>query len=109
MQTGDGDGFDAFSLEIGQRPPNILFTDVFQDVPVAVDPLFDAAPQVTRAQRRRIPQEEIVNRVALLAAHLQDVAESGRGQQADQRAFTLDNCVGDQCRAMEEVAKLLMA
>ncbi len=49
-------------------------------------------------------QEQVVDVVALLGAHLEDVAEAARGDQAETRAAALDQGVGDQRGAVHDVA-----
>ncbi len=49
-------------------------------------------------------QEQVVDVVALLGAHLEDVAEAARGDQAEARAAALDQGVGDQGGAVHDVA-----
>ena len=82
------------------------FADILQHAAIAVDALADTPAQVPRAERRWILQEEIVNCVALLAAHLQNVAESRRRQQANQRALLFNQRIGHQRRAVEDVLQV---
>ena len=49
-------------------------------------------------------QEQVVDVVALLGAHLEDVAEAARGDQAEAGAAALDQGVGDQGGAVHDVA-----
>ena len=74
--------------------------------PVAVQPLVDLAAEGTRDQRLREAQEQIVDVVALLGAHLEDVPEPARRQEPERAAGPLDDGVGDERGAVDEGAEV---
>ena len=75
-----------------------------QHVAVAVHAFRHFEAVAARHQRVGELQEQVVDVVALLGAHLQDVAEALRGDQAEARAAALDQGVGDQRGAVHDVA-----
>ena len=71
---------------------------------VAAHPLRDLAAVAARSQRLGKRQEEIVDVVALLRTHLQDVPEAASRQQPEPRAVALDDGVGHEGGAVHDVA-----
>src|SRR3712207_8402006 len=84
-----------------RRPPRSTlfpYTTLFRSQGLAVvgHPLVYLDPPPTRHQRLRVLQEQVVNVVALLAPHLQDVAETlGREERgldaADRKSTRLNS------------------
>ena len=74
------------------------------DAPVAVHPFADLQPIPARHQRLWILQKQVVNVVALLGAHLQQVTKAARRDQAERRSVALDDRVGHQRGAVQDFA-----
>jgi len=106
VQEADGDRLDAVGLELAGGFAHLVEIDRGHNLAVAVHALRDLETVAARHQRVGILQEEIVDVVALLGAHLQDVAEAGSGDQAELGAFPLDQRIGDEGRAMYDLAHL---
>ena len=75
-----------------------------QHVAVAIHALRHFEAVAARHERVGELQEQVVDVVALLGAHLEDVAEAARGDQAEARAAALDQGVGDERGAVHDVA-----
>jgi len=76
------------------------------DLAVAVDALGDLQAAAAGDQGFGVLQEQVVNIVALLGAHFDDVAKSGGCDQAELRAAALDQRVGDQGGAVHDLADI---
>ena len=61
---------------------------------------------MTRHQRLRQLEIQIVEFVTVFAADLHGIAEAGGGEQRRGCPFALDQCIGDQSRAMEQGSAL---
>jgi hypothetical protein len=59
-----------------------------------------------RHQRIREAEKQVVDVVALLGAHFERVAEAPRGEQAEARAAPLDDRIGHQCGAVDDLRHL---
>ena len=104
VQEADGDRLDAVGDQALRHRAHFGGVERRQHVAVAVHALRHLQPMAARHQRVGEAQEQVVDVVALLGAHLEDVAEAARGDQAEPRAAALDQGVGDQRRAVHHVA-----
>src|SRR5207247_6578669 len=93
---------DALADEVAHRAPDRRHIERHPHLPVSRDALAHAYPPAPRHQRVGVLQEQIVDVVALLFAHLQRVAESCRGEQRGGRALAFDEGVGHQGGGMDE-------
>src|SRR3712207_9446144 len=92
-----------------RRPPRSTlfpYTTLFRSQGLAVvgHPLVYLDPPPTRHQRLRVLQEQVVNVVALLAPHLQDVAETLGREERGLDAATLYQGIRHQGCAVHERA-----
>ena len=85
-----------------RRGAHLVRIERHQHVAVAVHALGHLQAVAARHQRVGELQEQVVDVVALLGAHLQDVAEAARGDQAEAGAAALDQRVGDQGGAVDD-------
>ena len=76
VQEADGDRLDAFGAQRARGGAHRGGVERGQNVAVAVHPLGDFQAVAARHQRFGELQEQVVDVVALLGAHLQDVAEA---------------------------------
>ena len=104
VQEADGDRLDAFGDQALRDGAHLGGFERREHVAVAVHAFGHFQAMAARHQRIREVQEQVVDVVALLGAHLQDVAEAARGDQAEARAAALDQGVGDQRGAVDDVA-----
>ncbi len=104
MQEADRDRLDAVIDEPAHGGAHLVRVERRDHAPVAVHPLADLQPVAPRHQRIGEAEEQVVDVVALLGAHFEAVAEALRGQQAEPRAAPLDDRVGDQRRAVHDLA-----
>ncbi len=104
VEEADGDRLDPFGYQALRHGAHLVGIERGQHVAVAVDAFRHLQAMAARHQRVGELQEQVVDVVALLGAHLQDVAEAARGDQAQARAGALDQGVGDQGGAVDHVA-----
>ncbi len=76
--------------------------ELASDRAVGVGPLVDLEPQMTRHERLRHLQEDVVQVVAVLAADLVAIAKAAGGEQRGGRALAFDDGVGHQRGAMDD-------
>ena len=91
------------------RRAHLIGIERRDDAPVAVQALADLQPMAARNQRIGKAQEQIVDVVALLGPHFEHVAKALRGEQAEPRAAPLDDRVGDQRGAVNDLADVARA
>src|SRR6185295_12146131 len=106
MQERDRDGFDPVINEMPQRCADRIEVERCDDAAVAVEALGDLQPMPAGDQRFWEAEEQIVDVVALLGAHLEVVAEALRGEQTEPRAASLDDRICDQRRAVNDLADI---
>ena len=104
MQEAHGDGVHAVGGEAARLGGDRVEVERDEGVAVAVHALGHLQPAAARHQRLGILQEQVVDVVALLGAHLQDVAEALGGDEAEAGAAPLDQRVGHQRRAVDDLA-----
>ena len=104
VQEADGDRLDALRAQAQRGGAHFGGIQRGQNVAVAVQPFGHFQAVAAGHQRFGELQEQVVDVVALLGAHLQDVAEAARGDQAEPGAGALDQRVGDQRGAVHRVA-----
>ena len=102
MQEADGDRLNPVRQELADGDTHLLGIERGDDAPVAVHALADFQAMAARNQRRREGQEQIIDVVALLGAHLERIAKTARGQQAQFRAAPLNDRVGDERGAVDD-------
>ena len=90
-------------IDLGQ---DAALVQRLQHRPVAADALAHLSPPVAGHQRLRVRGEEIVDVVELLDADLQHIAEALRGQQRRTRAAPLDQRVGHERGAVDDLGDL---
>ena len=106
VQKADGDCLDAVLDQVRDLAARLFQIHWNDDIAVPAQALHHLAPQSPEHQRLREIQKKVMNVVALLGPHLQNVAEPFRRQQADRRARSFDQCVGDQRRSVDQVPDL---
>ena len=107
MKKTHGHRVDACRGEFRQPSAHLAIIERLDHSPLAVEALGYLEPAVTGYQGLRKFEEQIVNIVALLGTHLQDVAETRGGEQPHaSAAFALDDGVGHQCGAMHDIVHL---
>src|SRR5689334_2553063 len=74
------------------------------DTAIRLHALIDFDPQPTRNHRRRILRAQIEEVVAALHSNVETVAESPRDQHRGSRALALDDGVGDERRAVNNLS-----
>jgi len=106
MQKRDRDGFDPVINEMPQRRADRIEVERRDDAAVAIEALGDLQPMPAGDQRFWEAEEQIVDVVALLGAHLEVVAETLRGEQTEPCAAPLDDRIGDERRAVNDLADI---
>ena len=106
VQKTHGNRLDAAFHQICDLAARLFQIHRNDDLAVSVQALHHLAPQLPGHQRLGELQKQIVNVVALLGPHLQDIAEPLRRQQADPSARSLNQRVRDQGRSVDQVTDL---
>ena len=104
VQEADGDRLDPFGYQALRHRTHLVRLERGQHVAVAVEALRHLQAMAARNQRVGEAEKKVVDVVALLGAHFQDVAEAACGDEAEARAGALDQGVGDEGGAMDHVA-----
>ena len=107
MQEADRERLYPVFHQLANLPSHGVRIERLEHRPVAAHPLRDLAAVAARGQRLWKRQEEIVDVVALLRPHLQDVPEAASRQQPEPRAVALDDGVGHEGGAVHDVADVL--
>ncbi len=102
VQQAHGDRFDPRLDEPADLGLRLLEIERHDDLAVPADALVDLAPQATRHQWLGKFEKQVMDVVALLGPHFEDVAEPLRRQQPDARAAPFDQRVGHQRRAVDQ-------
>ena len=101
MQEADRERIDAEHFaEFANRRPGALEVKGRDHLSVVTHPLRDLAPQAPRNELVRPHESKTEKVVALLEAHVEDVAEPRSHQHAGFRATPFDACVGEEGRAV---------
>ena len=103
MQERNGHAGDAVLLEDRDRFLDRVLLERRVHAAVGIHPLGHRNAPVARHERRRMLPEQVVRIVAVAAAHLEDVAEALRREQADDGARPRQERVEPDGRAVEEV------
>ena len=106
VQEADGDRLHPVGRQLPRRRPHRIEIQRHDGIAITVHPLRHFKPAAARHQRIGILQEQIVNIVALLSAHFEHVAKALGGDQPELRAPAFDQRVGDQGRAMHDIADI---
>ena len=106
MQKTDGDGFHSVGLQRPGGGAHGVEVQRNDGVAIPVHAFRHFQPVAAGHQRIGVLQEQVVDVVALLGPHLQDVAEALRGDQAQFRPAPLDQRVGDQRGAVDDIADI---
>ena len=94
VEEADGEGLDPGLDEVGDLAAGLLLVERHDHAPVAVQTLVDLPAEGPRDERLRKAQEQIVDVVALLGSHLEDVPEPTRRQETERAPVPLDDRVG---------------
>ncbi len=105
VEEGDGDRLDPGRGQLAGQALDVLLVQI---VPREGRAVGEGAPrhaeaELARHQGTRHLQLQVVEIVAMLAADLERIAESLAGQQRGRRALALDQRVGDQGRAVDDL------
>jgi hypothetical protein len=103
VKERDGDRLNARTCQPLDLDAHFVQIERAEYRAVARDALVDFAPQRARNQRLGELEEQIVDVVALLLPHFEDVAEAFRGQQSNPGAAALDDRIGDERGAVHDV------
>ena len=95
---------DPFRQQRAQRRADGGFVQSDDDIAVAVHSLGHFQAEVARDQWFGKAEEQVVDVVALLRAHLEHVAEPGGSEQAELGPLALDDRVGDERGAVHDFA-----
>ena len=106
MQEADRDRLDAVIHEPAQRGAHRVEVERRDTRPSRSIALADLQPVAARDQRLGKAEEQVVDVVALLGPHLEHVAEALRREQAEPRAAPLDQRIGDERRAVHDLADI---
>ena len=101
VQEADGHGLHLAVLERAAKAFELGHLERRQHLAVGVDPLIDLEAQRPRHQRFGQDHEQVVDVVAHLLAHLEDVAKAFGGDQRCDGALAFDQGVRDQRRPMD--------
>ena len=105
VQEGNRECLDPFRDEAIDRLAERILIERTQHRASRVDALIGLGAQMARHERLRLFEEEVIKIVANFVTHLQDVTESLGGDQADLGALALDDGVGDERGAMNDVVE----
>ena len=109
VEEGDGNRLDPGRGELPRQPLDVRLVEVvpFERRAVGQRPPRHTEAEVARRQRRRHLQLQVVEVVAVLAPDLQRVAEAFCRQECRLRSLPLDEGVGDQRRAVDDLPDCL--
>ncbi len=100
MQKADRDGLNPRAAQAGPQARDLSGRRRLSDGAVEVRPLVHAETQGARDNGRSQPRREIVKLGAILAADVDHVLETRRGDQRGPRAFALEQRVGGDRRSV---------
>ncbi len=100
------DRLDIVGHQLLHRAQHRHLVERLDDATVGSDALGDLEPARTAHQRLGEGQEQVIDVVALLDADLEHVAETLGRDEADRRALALDDGVGDQRRAVNDLVEI---
>ena len=106
VEEADRDRLAAGGIQLTGGVAHGLGIERGDDLAVTVDPLGHLEAELPRNQRIGEGQEQVVNVVALLRPHFEDVAEALGGDQAELGALAFDHGVGDERGAVDDVADI---
>ena len=96
VQKADGDAAHGLRTQAGNQGFNVGLGQGQQHLAACVEAFVHRQAQPTRHQRRRQVDVEVVLLIAVLVAHLDDVAEALGGDQRRRRPLLLDQQIGGQ-------------
>jgi hypothetical protein len=106
VEERDSERFDPGLDQLRDLAARLSEIDRPDHVPVAVHALVDLAAERPRHERIREAQEEVVDVVALLGPHLEDVAEAPGREEPEGAAVPLDDRVGDERGSVDDGAQV---
>ena len=106
MQKAHGDCLDTAGNKVIDLLAHLVDVQRRHDLAVPGDAFIDFATPTARDQWRGELQEQVMDVIALLGTHLQDIAESLGGQKSQLAAAALDDGIGHQGRAVDDVADI---
>ena len=107
VKKADSNSLNAATDQPLRRLANLIDTDGAKNVAPSIDPLVNADPERSRRDWFRPSQEQIVEVIADLPTHLDDVTKALRRDQSNLCALTLDDRVGDECRTVHDRPNIL--
>ena len=96
--------FDRFGAQLGTDLAQALAIEGQVDAPVGQHALGQIKAQLPFCQGCRFFQRQVVHIVAAFDTDFDGIAEAGGGDQGGLRAFALDQGVGDEGGAVDDVA-----
>ena len=102
VQKADGDAAHGFRAQAGDQGFNVGLGQGNKHLAARVEALAHRQAQASRHQRRGQVDVEVVLLVAVLVAHLDDVAEALGGNQRRRRALLFDQQIGGQRGAVDD-------
>ena len=106
VEEADRDRLDSLGHEQVDLAVERVEVERHEHRPVACEPLRHFAPEIPRDERCRRPVEDVVQLGPRAAAEREDVAEAGRGDEADPCTALLKDGVDTDGRAVEEEVEL---
>lgn len=106
VHEADRDRFDPVARQRAGNLAQPSFVERQEPLAAGVDPLAHFVAQMARHDRGRTLERQIIEVVARLVAHLEDVAEALGRDEADLGALALDDGVGHQRGAVDDAVEL---
>ena len=104
VQQAYGDRLDTVVDQSADLAAGLVVVKRADHTARTVDAFVDLPAQPPRRQRFGKLQEQVMDVVALLGPHLEDIAEPPGGEKPEPAAAPLDDGVGDQRRAVHDLA-----
>ena len=108
VQEADGDGLAALADKLARGGKDGRLVQRRHHIARGGDTLIDLKPQVAADDRIGIGHIKVIDIIALLGPHFENVAKAAGGDQPDRRALALDHGVGDQRGAMHDFRHIRM-
>ena len=106
MHVGDSNSLNALLLKFFCNSPNAFFIQRNLHLPYDINPFIDGEAELTRDQWLRLLNEHVVLVEPTFIGNLQRIAKAFRRNQCGLRTFTLDNRIGCECRAMNDLCQI---